>query len=92
MLLTAKRIVTVAGLLGAGWAVGRAQPATPSFELLVNAPAGQVTVECVRGCKLAWVERGVNPAAVPMQTFSFRCSGPGVERCGSGRIGGWTEP
>jgi hypothetical protein len=57
--------------------------------LIVNAPAGETTVECRRGCEMAWVERGVNPVSKPMQTFKFACGGGGRERCSSLRIGGW---
>ena len=83
------RVAVVLGLLGAGWSIGRAQSADPQVELIVRAPAGETTIECVRGCTLAWVERGVNPAARPMNTFSFACSGPDVSRCSSGRVGAW---
>src|SRR5688572_17842498 len=76
-------------LLGLGWSVGKAQGANPDFEIVVNAPAGETTVECKRGCSLAWVERGVNPNSTPMSTFKFSCSG---ERCSSARVGGWLKP
>jgi len=35
-----------------GWVVGRAQSANPDFELVVTAPGGETSVECVRGCDL----------------------------------------
>jgi hypothetical protein len=92
MRFTVKRVLLAGALVGVGWAAGRAQTAAPAFELLLEAPAGQVTVQCVRGCELAWVERGVNPDDTPKRTFTFGCKGPGVERCRSGRIGGWTTP
>ena len=73
-------------LVGAGWAVGRAQTPAPDFELLVNAPGGQTTIDCVRGCNLAWVERGVTSAATAR--FEYTC---GAERCSSGKVGGWIQ-
>jgi hypothetical protein len=76
-------------LLGLGWKIGRAQSTQPDFELIVRAPVGETTVECSRGCKLAWVERGVNPRSKPTATFTFACSGETVGHCGSGKIGGW---
>ena len=88
----ALRIVVAAGLLALGWTAGRAQPSAPDFELVVNAPAGDVSVNCVRGCELAWTERGVNPRASRMPTFTFECTGRGQLRCESGRIGGWLKP
>ena len=69
-----------------GWAVGRAQTSAPAFELLINAPGGETSVKCVRGCELAWVERGVNATARAIPTFTYQCTAP---RCSSGRVGGW---
>jgi hypothetical protein len=86
------RIAFAVGLLAIGWTAGRAQTSAPDFELMVNSPAGDVTVECVRGCELAWTERGVTANAARMATFSFECHGPGVRRCASGRVGGWVKP
>jgi hypothetical protein len=86
---TVVRIAIAAGLIGLGWAAGKVQTAQPDFELIVNSPAGETTVTCVRGCEMAWVERGVNPAAKPMLTFKYNCSGQ--ERCSSYKIGGWIK-
>jgi hypothetical protein len=87
------RSLTYAGLmvslLGVGFVVGRAQAAAPNFELVVDAPGGQTSVRCVRGCALTWVERGVNPNEKPTDEFRFSCTG---SRCSSGRIGGWSKP
>jgi hypothetical protein len=69
-----------------GWAAGRAQTSAPVFEFVVDAPSGETTIHCVRGCELAWVERGVNADARPASSFTYRCTGP---RCSSGRVGGW---
>jgi hypothetical protein len=80
-----------AALVGLGWATGRAQTATPEFELLVSSPQGETTVKCVRGCKLQWTERGLNPNDTPVLTFTYACKGG--ERCSSGRVAGWiTRP
>jgi hypothetical protein len=87
---TALRIAVAIGLVVGGWAVGKAQTAQPNFEFIVNAPAGETTVQCVRGCDLAWVERGVNPASKPQPSFSFACGGT-VDRCSSARVGGWIK-
>ena len=76
-----------AALVGLGWAAGRAQTATPEFELLVSAPVGETSVQCVRGCRLQWTERGINPQDTPVATFTYGCKGG--ERCASGRIAGW---
>jgi hypothetical protein len=92
MIRTILRIAVAIALVVVGWAAGQAQPAAPDFEIIVNAPAGETTIECVRGCNLAWVERGVNPNATPKQTFTFACGGAGVPRCSSARVGGWVKP
>jgi hypothetical protein len=86
------RIAVAVGLLALGWTAGRAQTSAPDFEVMINAPSGDVTVECVRGCELAWTERGVNPNARRMAAFTFACNGPSQPRCTSGRIGGWVKP
>jgi hypothetical protein len=89
---TLLRVVAAVVLIGLGWAAGKAQTPQPDFELIVNAPAGQTSVECVRGCELMWVERGVNPNDTPRATFSFGCQGPEVKRCSSASVGGWIKP
>jgi len=88
MARTALRVALALGLLGTGWVAAKAQTSGPTFELQVDAPGGETTIRCVRGCKLAWVQRGVNPNAAPQLTFEYRCTGA---RCGSGLVGGWVE-
>ena len=75
---------------GMGWMAAKAQTSEPNFEVVVNAPSGETTIECVRGCELAWVERGLNPNSRPMKTFTFKCDG--APRCSSHRVGGWVRP
>lgn len=93
MLMTSAVMRTLAvalTMLALGWSAGRSQaPAPPDFEFLVDAPPGETTIECVRGCALAWVQRGVNPNDVPNPKFTYSCSGS--PRCSSGRVGGWTR-
>ncbi len=84
------RLLIAAGLVMLGWAAGRAQSSQPDFELIVNAPVGETTVQCSRGCELAWVERGVHPSATPMPTFTYACKGS-IERCSSAKMGGWIK-
>jgi len=69
-----------------GWIAGRSQASQPDFEFTVDAPSGETTVVCVRGCELLWVERGISPRAGRDKKFVYSC---GAIRCGSGRIGGW---
>ena len=78
--------VLALALIATGWIIAQAQTPNPDFEIVVDAPSGSTTVTCVRGCTLAWVERGVNPNARPTETFEYACTGP---RCSSARIGGW---
>lgn len=78
---------------GSSWAIGYAQAAQrePDFEITVSASAGRTEITCVRGCGMAWIERGINPNAAIQKTFAYGCMGAGVETCGSGRIGGWIQ-
>jgi hypothetical protein len=86
------RALLVLGLVIAAWTLGRAQASTPSFELLIDAPEGRTNIECVRGCKLAWVQRGVPSNDTARQaTFTYSCTNSPTDRCGSGRIGGWVD-
>jgi hypothetical protein len=89
-------VVTALVLFSLGWVgAGIAQATKPDFELIVRAPAGETTIECVRGCNLAWVERGLIQNAKPIPEFKFGCSGVGatnISRCSSGKVGGWVTP
>ena len=86
-----RRIIVVFALTGVGWVAAKAQApaAAPDFELQVDAPGGPTTITCVRGCKLVWVERGIDPNAIPQRSFDFACS---ANRCSSSRVGGWIDP
>jgi hypothetical protein len=37
------------------------------------------------------VERGLNPNATATATFSYSCGGGTVQRCQSGKVGGWLD-
>jgi hypothetical protein len=83
------RVFVALLLLGVGWTAGKAQLAQPDFELIVNAPVGETTVTCKRGCNLFWIERGIPSTATPSADFTFKCGGQGTERCSSATVGGW---
>lgn len=55
------------------------------LELLIDAPAGETTIQCIKGCRLSWAERVVNAAAAPATAFTYRCTAP---RCASEQVGG----
>ena len=80
------QMVLAAILVLLGWVAGRAQTSAPAFEFVVDAPGGETTIKCVKGCELSWVERGVNTNAAATPSFTYRCTAP---RCSSGRVGGW---
>jgi hypothetical protein len=86
------RIALAATLVGMGWVAGTAQTREPDFEIVVNAPEGATTIQCLRGCALAYVERGANPRSTPMPTFKFECKGASDLRCSSRKVGGWVKP
>jgi hypothetical protein len=80
------RIIMAVFLIGIGWGA-KTQTRVPDFELIVNAPGGETTIECVRGCTLKWVERGIIGEVPPQETsFYFSCGG---QRCSSAKVGGW---
>ena len=78
----AVRVALAVILVTLGWAIGIGQTSVPDIELVVDSPGGETTIQCLKGCKLAWVERGVNPNATPASTFSYQCTGS--SRCSSG--------
>lgn len=84
----AVRIAVAVALLGCGWSVGRAQSRQPDFELMVDAPGGATTVQCVRGCNLQFHMDAGNSDNIPSSTFSFNCPG-GTPRCSSRTINGY---
>ena len=83
-----QRIIVALALIVVGWVAAKAHASqsAPDFELRVDAPEGPTTITCIRGCKLVWVERGINPNAMPQRSFDFACS---ANRCSSGLVGGW---
>jgi hypothetical protein len=89
MAQTLKRVIMVAALVGCGWVVGQAQTTQPDFEIVVHSPGGSTTVECVRGCDLSLIERGLNPNVMATRKFTYTCSAPAAVGCSSPRIGGW---
>ena len=91
MIRASIRVAAVAVCVCLGWVAGRAQTSNPNFEFVVNAPVGETTIQCVRGCELKWVERGPSPNAQAMPTFKFNCNSPSG-RCSSQRVGGWLLP
>jgi hypothetical protein len=90
---TLRLFLVSALLLMAGWTAGRAQTSAPDFEFVVTTTATatgmDTSVQCVRGCKLSWVQRGVNPNAAKLSDFDFSCKGGNP--CASGVIGGWVQ-
>ena len=86
----AVRVAIAVALLGFGWSVGRAQSRQPDFELMVDAPGGATTVQCVRGCTLQFHMDASNSDNHPSSAFSFNCSG-GTPRCSSQTINGYLQ-
>jgi len=81
------RVAVALALLGFGWSMGRAQSSQPDFELMVEAPGGATTVQCVKGCDLLF---HMDVGNVPSPTFSFNCSG-GTSWCYSQTINGYLK-
>lgn len=91
MIRASVRLAAVAAFICLGWVAGRARTSAPTFEIVVDAPAGETTIQCVRGCELSWVERGMSPNAQAMPSFTFKCNSPSG-RCSSHKVGGWLKP
>jgi hypothetical protein len=91
MIRASVRLAAVAAFICLVWVAGRAQTSAPTFEIVVDAPAGETTIQCVRGCELSWVERGMSPNAQAMPSFTFKCNSPSG-RCSSHKVGGWVKP
>lgn len=91
--MTPRILFVSALLLIGGWTAGRAQTSSPDFEFVVTTTTTETgmdtSVTCVRGCKLSWVQRGVNPRAAELSSFDFSCKGS--KQCPSGVIGGWVQ-
>jgi hypothetical protein len=85
---TMLQIAVAVVLVFLGWAIAKAQTSAPAFEFVVDAPGGETTIKCVRGCELSWVERGLNANATPTSSFTYKCT---ASRCSSGRVGGWLD-
>lgn len=86
------RIAFAAALIAFGWAAGKAQGVQPDFELIVRAPAGEVTLECRRGCGLTFAEQqDGRPAKFSggsvQPVLTFGCSRQ--EQCPSVTVAGW---
>jgi hypothetical protein len=91
-----RRTLVAAAFVAVGWFAAYAQtPAqtreTPDFELMVTTRGGPVTIECLRGCGLQWVERQVPNRSDAQKSFTY---GPcnyydWPSGCPSGRLGGW---
>lgn len=63
VMLCAVAVLLVVG----GWSAGRAQSSVADFYITIDAPPGNVRVNCTRGCD--WPAEGGSPA----QTIVSRC-------------------
>jgi hypothetical protein len=82
------RIVVATGLVAVGWTAGQAaQPTQADFEITVSSPSGETTITCTRGCGLQFIRMAPDKSAA-QPSFTYRCGGPSVERCG-GAVQGW---
>jgi hypothetical protein len=76
-------LVAIASVLVAvGWSAGRAQPLVADFSVSVDAPPGQITVTCSKGCD--WpAEPGTPPRSIRVNCDRRPCQ---VMFNGRGRI------
>jgi hypothetical protein len=79
MTRTLFRVAIAVALIGAGWSVGRAQTNVADFEVTIDAPGWETTIECHKGWDFTNdVGRVVGPS--PHTNFRFHCNAP---RCGA---------
>jgi hypothetical protein len=74
-------------LVSGGWLVGRAQTPAPDFTLSLDAPGGETTVTCTKGCELQGGRDFGNERAGYMQKYWYRC---GADRC-TATVNGWLK-
>jgi hypothetical protein len=87
------RIILLAigvGLLALGWSAHAAQTSAPEFTLTIDAPVGETTVVCVKGCVLQGGRDYGNPDNRPSQKYGFKCGRATNGRC-SARVNGWLQ-
>ena len=77
-------------LIVAGWTLGRAQARVGDFELEIDAVVGTTHVRCVRGCSLLGSRDREVTGKQPQATYTFGCSGPGLNRC-SAKVNGFLQ-
>jgi hypothetical protein len=83
MRVVAIRIALAGALVGAGWAIGRAQGTVGDFTLTIDAPVGVTNVRCTRGCTLQGGRDAGNPNNIPVPDYQYSCRGASVRRCGA---------
>ena len=74
-------IVVAILLVGAGWSLGRAQDRVADFYVTVDAPPGELKVECSRGCN--WPRDAESRPALRLQCATRPCR---LEFNGRGRV------
>jgi hypothetical protein len=58
-------------LVGAGWSLGRAQARVADFYVTVDAPPGELKVECSRGCN--WPRDTASQQVMTLQCETRPC-------------------
>ncbi len=74
------RMLLALGFIAVGWSFGVAQASVADFEITIEAPRGDVTLTCARGCD--WRSE---PSQKSPQTVTFRCETEKCRRTYSGR-------
>jgi hypothetical protein len=67
-----------------GWVVGRSQASQPDFEFTVDAPSGETTVQCVRGCELLWLNEDQLQLQAATKSLFTHVALYGADLAGSG--------
>ncbi len=81
----ALRALVAVVLIAVGWSVGHAQGSPPTFNLAIDAPIGDTSIQCKRGCELFFLRDGSPTAS---NHFTLSCKGDGETRRCSGTLSG----
>ena len=84
MVRFATRVLIIIVLTAIGWSVGKAQEPPLVINFTIDAPVGDTTIQCERGCEFYSSQQGRARAS---SQFMFSCTAEGGRQRCSGRFG-----
>src|SRR5687767_6913094 len=90
MTRAALQLVLAVVLVIIGWSAGQAQGKALYFDLSIDAPVGETTIRCTRGCEFFVLKQGQPTAS---SQFTLACQGDaGPKGCSGGVAGALVPP